>query len=189
MNLSGLLPLLTSLPAYRSFLDDLLAGEPDRAPLGIYAAARPYLVAALAQAVNRVTVLLVARSEQARQVYDELQVWLPPTNGLARVQLLADPDALPYERIPWARETRQARMSALTALLRRQGGIAGLPRANAASESLLIVTSARGLMQKTLPPRELRLALKPLRVGQMFDMNESLPATTWSTETSPGGCR
>ena len=62
MNLSGLLPLLTSLPAYRSFLDDLLAGEPDRAPLGIYGAARPYLVAALAQAVNRVTVLLVARS-------------------------------------------------------------------------------------------------------------------------------
>ncbi len=29
-------------------------------------------------------------------------------------------------------------------------------------------------MQKTLPPRELRLALKPFRVGQMFDMNESL---------------
>ena len=125
MNLSGLLPLFGSLPAYRTFLDDLQAGKPDRAPLGIYSAARPALVAALTQAVERVVVLLVARSEHARQVHDELHLWLPPADGLARIHLLADPDALPYERIPWSRETRQARMSALTALIRRQGGIAG----------------------------------------------------------------
>ncbi len=85
MNLSGLLPLLGAHPAYRNFLDDLAAGKPDRLPLGIYAAARPYLVAALAEAVNRVVVLLVARSEHARQIHDELQVWLPPVAGLACV--------------------------------------------------------------------------------------------------------
>ena len=83
MNLSGLLPLLTSLPAYRSFLDDLLAGEPDRAPLGIYGAARPYLVADL-HARNFVRCI-----DGALRVIDLVAApW--PESGAARDSLIAD---------------------------------------------------------------------------------------------------
>jgi transcription-repair coupling factor (superfamily II helicase) len=172
LNLSGLTHLLADLPAYRHFLDEVRAGQPDRAPLALYGAARALVVAALVQTLERPALYVVARSEHARQAHDELEVWLSPAgeDGRSPVPLLhfADPDALPYERVAWSRETRQARLSVLTTLAQRSGAVAG---------PLLVVTSARSMMQKTLPPRELRLALKTLRVGQMIDLHEQL--TRW----------
>jgi len=181
LNLSGLTQLLADLPAYRRFVDDARAGQPDRAPLALYGAARAFVVAGLLQALERPLLYVVARSEHARQVHDELQIWLPPTaSGDASAALsmtapytratvplyyFADPDALPYERVAWSRETRQARLGALTALAQRSAAGGG---------PLLVVASARALLQKTLPPRELRLALKTLRVGQTIDLHEQL---------------
>ena len=175
VNLSGLTHLLADLPAYRRFLDELRSGQPDRAPLALYGAARAFVVASLVQAVQRPALYVVARSEHARQVCDELQVWLPHDGMAARADdptaiplyYFADPDSLPYERVAWSRETRQSRLGALSALAQRSS--AGGP--------LLIVASARSLMQKTLPPRELRLALKTLRTGQMIDLQGTL--TRW----------
>ncbi len=170
MNLSGLTHLLADLPAYRRFLDDVRSGQPDRAPLALYGAARAFVVADLIAALNRPALYVVARSEHARQVYDELQVWLPPAGqtGALPLFLFADPDSLPYERVAWSRETRQARLGVLTALMQRSATGGGAP---------LVVASARSLMQKTLPPRELRLALKTLRTGQMIDLHDTL--TRW----------
>ncbi len=182
MNLSGLTHLLADLPAYRRFLDEVRAGQPDRAPLALYGAARAMVVAGLAQDLQRPLLYIVARSEHARQAHDELRVWLPGdasaalsmTGGDASAALsmtgipmhyFADPDPLPYERVAWSRETRQARLGALTALSQRSAAGGG---------PLLVVASARSLMQKTLPPRELRLALKTLRTGQMIDLHEQL---------------
>ena len=119
MNLSGLTHLLPDLPAYRRFLDEVRAGQPDRAPLALYGAARAFVVAGLVQTLNRPVLYVVARSEHARQAHDELQIWLPPAGKEGRSLPLyhfADPDALPYERVAWSRETRQARLGALTAL-------------------------------------------------------------------------
>ena len=164
MNLSGILPLLAEHPIYNSFLTDVREGQSDRAPLSLYGPARAVLVASLARELGSTIIYMVARSEHARQAYEELQVWLPPASGLATVSLLADPDSLPYERIPWSRETRQARLSALAALARRDRG----------SGPLVVVASARALMQKTLPPRELKLATRPLRAGQALDLSETL---------------
>ncbi len=170
LNLSGLTHHLADLPAYRRFLDELRSGQPDRAPLALYGAARAFVVAGLIPALNRPALYVVARSEHARQVVDELQVWLPPDGqpGAAPLLYFADPDSLPYERVAWSRETRQARLGVLTALTQRSATGSGSP---------LVVASARSLMQKTLPPRELRLALKTLRIGQMIDLQETL--TRW----------
>ena len=137
MNLSGILPLLAEHPIYNSFLTDVREGQSDRAPLSLYGPARAVLVASLARELGSTIIYMVARSEHARQAYEELQVWLPPASGLATVSLLADPDSLPYERIPWSRETRQARLSALAALARRDRG----------SGPLVVVASARALMR------------------------------------------
>lgn len=71
------------------------------------------LVAALSRDLARPTLILTARSEQAYQWADTLRAWLPEP---ARVHLFADPDALPYERITWSRETRQQRLGTLVAL-------------------------------------------------------------------------
>ena len=135
MNLSGLTQLLADLPAYRRFVEDVRAGQPDRAPLALYGAARAFVVAGLFQELGRPVLYVVARSEHARQVHDELQIWLPPaasgdasaalsmtapyTRATVPLYYFADPDALPYERVAWSRETRQARLGALTALAQR----------------------------------------------------------------------
>jgi transcription-repair coupling factor (superfamily II helicase) len=180
LNLSGLTQLLADLPAYRQLLEETRAGQLDRAPLALHGAARAFVVAGMIPALARPTLYLVARSEHARQAMEELRVWLAPTGGAASAALsmtgtgavplhyLADPDALPYERVAWSRETRQARLGSLTALAQRSA---------AGSGPLLLVASARSLMQKTTPPRELRLALKTLRTGQMIDLAETL--TRW----------
>ena len=149
--------MLQQVPAYQQLLQGLNTGEGRPEPLALPQAARPFVAAALATDLKRPLVVITARSERAQQWTDELRVWVHDPD---RVHLFADPDALPYERIPWSRETRQQRLRALVALSNFQ--------------SPIIVASARALMQKTLPRRELRLALRPLRRGQIVDLNRLL---------------
>jgi transcription-repair coupling factor (superfamily II helicase) len=163
MKLNGLLDIGAAMPPVRSLTEALReasqTGEPQPA-LGVYHTARPYLVAILARALGRPLVVLTARSNRARQWVDELRVWLPDE---VPVHAFADPDALPYERIAWAPETRQRRLESLSGLL----GPSAPP---------VVVASARALMQKTLPVRELRASLRPLRQGQPFDLTRILGA-------------
>jgi transcription-repair coupling factor (superfamily II helicase) len=159
MKLNGLLPFGMRQSEVEELVDGLKAGEP-QPPLGVYHAARPYLVAILAQELPRPLLVLTARSNRARQWVDELRVWLPDE---IPVHAFADPDALPYERIPWAPETRQRRLESLSDLL-------------SAERPAVVVASARALMQKTAPVRELRASLRLFRQGQPFDLSKLLLA-------------
>ena len=162
MNLSGLLPLLQQLPPYRA----LLAERPST-PQALLPAARPYVAAGLATHADAPLVLLTARSEMALQLEQQLVDWLPPLEaGGPPVYRFAEPDALPYERIPWSNETRQQRLTALSALQSRS------------AKKPIIVASARALMQKTLPARELRLSLRPLKVGEIVRLEQM--AINWA---------
>jgi transcription-repair coupling factor (superfamily II helicase) len=114
MKLNGLLEYAEQLPDIRAFLSALATGDLPDEPLGVYHAARPYLVAILAHATHRPLVVVTARTGRARQWVDELRAWLPDE---VPVHFFADGDALPYERIPWALETRQRRVESLVSLL------------------------------------------------------------------------
>ncbi len=160
MQLSGLLSLVHDIPAYAALRRHIEKGSIPPA-LGINHAARPFLAAALADDLQRPTLILTARTEQAHQLSDTLRAWLPQP---ARVRLFAEPDALPYERVAWSRETRQQRLSALVALTQTPGAAAS------AGPAPVIVASARALALLTLPRRELILALRSLRRGQMTEM-------------------
>ena len=156
MLLSGLLDLLKRLPAYNDMLT-----QPPAAPQALVAAARPYVIAGLRQHSDRPAVVLTAREETARQLLAELESWLPPAEeGGPPRHLFAQPDALPYERIPWSGATRQQRLTALAALQSRSG------------PAPIVIASARALMQMTLPARELRLALRPVRVGGVVRLEQ-----------------
>ena len=155
MNFSGLLPILRNLPAYQ----ELLKGH-SHAPQKLYAAARAFVVAGAATDREGPVLILTGTSEQAQQWVERLDLFLPPTEDPAQVSLYAEPDALPYERIPWAGRTRQHRLTALAAL--QQKG--NRPR--------IVVSSARALMQKTLPAKAFRLALRPLHVGSFVQLDE-----------------
>ena len=114
MKLNGLLDLGRSLPAFDELAAGLREGRAPAAPLAIYHAARPYLVAALARQLDRPLLIITPRTNRARQWMDELRAWLPDE---VPVHNFADPDALSYERIPWVAETRQRRLEALVGLL------------------------------------------------------------------------
>ena len=196
MKLNGLLDLGRSLPAFDELVVGLREGRAPAAPLAIYHAARPYLVAALAGQLDRPLLIITPRSNRARQWIDELRAWLPDE---VPVHNFADPDALSYERIPWVAETRQRRLEALVGLLTwetsgaeeplrgsegadEQDGLRTTeyaPRtthhaSRITSHAPIVVASARALMQMTLPLREMRAALRTLRPGQPFDLNRML---------------
>jgi transcription-repair coupling factor (superfamily II helicase) len=156
MHLSGLLSLLQDLPAYRALLD-----QTPSEPQAVLQSARPFIIAGLKQHRPGALILLTARSEVAQQMADQLESWLPPPEeGGPPVYLFAEPDALPFERIAWSGQTRQQRLTALSALQSRTG------------PTPLVIASARALMQKTLPPRELRLALRPVKVGSVVRLEQ-----------------
>ncbi|MEZ4680673.1 MAG: transcription-repair coupling factor [Caldilineaceae bacterium] len=111
--------------------------------------------------------MVTARSEMAQQLAAQLETWLPPVeDGGPTIHLFAEPDALPYERIAWSGYTRQQRLTTLAALQSRT------------SRPPVVVTSARALMQKTLPARELRLALRPLKTGGVVRLEQM--TTNWA---------
>lgn len=167
MNLSGLLPIVRSVPAYQQVVEAVKGKSPDVQAgqgLGVITAARPYLVAALYEHLRLPVVVLTSRTERASQWIEQLGVWI----GSEIVFSFPEPDALPYERVPWARETVSERLSALTALLQKKW-----PEARE-SPPPLVVASARALMHKTLPVREFRLGLREYRLGKTIDLQRTL---------------
>jgi transcription-repair coupling factor (superfamily II helicase) len=181
VKLNGLLDIGERLPAFRELVENLARGEVPLAPQGIYHAAQPYVAAMLARVLGRPMIVIAARSGRARQWVDELRTWLPDEYP---VHFFADPDALPYERIPWAPETRQRRLEGLVGLLTTADS--GQPSAVSGQPSPIVVTSVRALMQATLPVREMRAALRPIRQGQVFDLNKLLAQWVgWGYEAAP----
>jgi len=188
MKLNGLLDLAPSLPGLADLVAGLSARQAPAGPIGIYHAARTYLVAALARSLNQPLLVITPRSNRARQWVDELRIWLPDE---VPVHNFADPDALPFERIAWAPETRQRRLEGLVNLLVWDHDGAEAQRGRGAGEqgsegavthhvprntqhAPLVIASARGLMQMTLPLREMRSALRQIRQEQSFDLNRML---------------
>lgn len=161
MKLTGLLPTLHRLPAYRQLLD---AGRD--APLALLRAARPFLAAGLATDSPGPVAVLTGSSEQAQQWVEAIGHFLPPADeGGPPVLLYPEPDSLPFERIAWTDRTRQARLTALAALQSKSG------------PPPIVIAPTRALLQMTLPARELRLSLRPLSVGGVIRLNDTL--TRW----------
>jgi transcription-repair coupling factor (superfamily II helicase) len=170
VNLSGLLSLIEEVPAYQHLVDNLqqLSSEtvPDAARiqgLEIISPARPYLLAALYRKLRRPMILVTVRAERVTYWAEQLRVW----TGCENILPFPEPDALPYERVPWARETVSDRLAALTALLRWN-------QSNGSSEPPLVVASARALAHKTLPIREFRMGLREYHLGQEIDLHRTL---------------
>ncbi len=155
MNLSGLLPLLKNQPSFQDLLESHTS-----TPQKLYGAARALVVAAAAIERKGPVLVLAGTSEQAEKWVDQLAPFLPPSQGVPPISVYADPDALPYERIPWTGRTRQHRLTAMAALQDKS------------NKPTVAVASPRALMQKTLPARLFRMALRPLRVGSFIQLDE-----------------
>jgi transcription-repair coupling factor (superfamily II helicase) len=149
------------------------------APLGLLSAARPVVLAALHAHTQRPLLVVVARADHARALAHQIRAWSPHP---AEVLRLPDPDALPYERVAWGRDTIRERARVLAALAgwsrtlqqADEGKGQGSPGDIGRQLPPLVVTSARALMQKTAPPTDFRAELSTLHVGQRVSVNELL---------------
>ncbi len=170
INLSPLLKLFNQIPTYNALADALYAGEftaEARQPLGVLTAARPALLAALQADLRQHPILFItSRADRARILNEQIQTWAEDPTA---VRLLPDPDSLPYEKVAWSNETIQGRLAALATLVsyRQNNGTAAAATARPAP---LIVTSARALMQHTLPPAE--FTTMEFKVGQRLSLNQ-----------------
>jgi transcription-repair coupling factor (superfamily II helicase) len=181
MNLSPLLKLFNQSPTYHALADALHWGELTgemRRPWGIFTAARPALLAALHTDLQRPIFFITARADRARILTEQIQVWAQEPNSVYR---LPDPDSLPHEKIAWGSETIQGRLATLSALViynhrtqTNQSLNLQSPISNPQSPPL-IITSARALMQHTLPPAE--FTLMNFQVGHRIRLNEVV--TQW----------
>jgi transcription-repair coupling factor (superfamily II helicase) len=180
VKLSALLELLTDIPNYRDLTEALRDGAPHlpERSMRLLASARPTVLAALHLHTWRPMLVVVARADHARELVRQVRAWSPVPHVVLR---LPDPDALPYERVPWGRDTVRERVSALGAFagwLARPGeGNGSTPPGHAGPESQpppLVITSTRALMQKTLPIDDFRAGMSELRVGQRVSLNDLL---------------
>jgi transcription-repair coupling factor (superfamily II helicase) len=168
MNLSSLLSLVQDIPSYRELIESL-RGQ-DAAPqslfypltLSLLSAARPYLIAALQQDLERSILVVTARPEQATQLHSQLRLWSARPES---VLLFPEPNALPYEQIAWDVETIQQRTRVLAMLLQWW---------EKSTLSPIIITSARALMQKTIPVSEFRAGVHTLLQGQRVSLEKML---------------
>ncbi|MCB0047706.1 MAG: transcription-repair coupling factor [Caldilineaceae bacterium] len=160
--LTHLLSTLSGLPPFM----DLLERRPAQ-PQALLTSARPFVTAGLRRHTGQPVVLLTAREDTARRIITELESWLPPVDeGGPPVYLFAEPDALPRERIAWSSRVRQQRLTALAALQSRTGA------------PPVVVAGAQALAQMTLPVRELRLALRPVKIGGVVRLEQM--AVNWA---------
>ncbi len=165
MNLSPLLALIAQAPGYAE-LKSTLQSEKESAlrrgrPLGLLRAARPALLAALAQDLSRPLLVVVATAERSRALTESLRAWMADPTRLHR---FPEPNALFYERAPWTQEVVVGRLQTLAALL------------EPGDRPPIVVTSVRALMQVTLPPRQFRLGTRTLRQGQLTSMEKLVAA-------------
>lgn len=168
ITLSGLTNFIRTTQGYRTLVKGLRAvGDSDQRPLVRVSAletARPVLAAALQRDLKTPLLLLTAHPERAHQLAQHLRAFARHPDDVYR---FPPPDALPYERVTWDIETRRQRLDTLCALAQLAATSAN---GDIPDRWPLIVTSARGLLTRTLPPAELSKAMLTLRRGQQLDL-------------------
>ena len=153
--LCGLLDSLRQSQAYRHILENVPGRQ-----LHVVRSARPCLLAALAQDWDGPNICLTAQVRRAYNISEQLPIWLENPERIVR---FAEPSAGFYDRAPWDATVIRSRIEALSALTQD-------PRD---SEHPIIVSSARALMQITLPPARFRQSTLELAPGDRYPL-ESL---------------
>ena len=165
MNISGILEILNTLPAQQRLVARLRQGEQPE-PLGLLKASRPAVLAGLATKLEQPLLLLTGRVDAVPVWRQAMDAWLPATCAQMR---FPEPTPLPYDRGPWSEPSRLGRLTVLTRLMAGQHPL--LPHS---PDPLLIVTSVRALLQKTLPRQRFVASMRVLRAGAVLDLEETL---------------
>ena len=166
VDLSGMLSLLDGWADYGELLAQLRAGDEAevlRQPIGLVEAARPFVVAGLHGDLHRPILVIAPGTERAQEYYEQLQTWVSHSE---RVRLFPAPAHLPYQRVPQDPRVLSQRLSVLSQLYLQKDQ--ALP--------LIIVTSARALSHRTLPPWDFEAEVMVLKQADRVAMSDLLQA-------------
>ncbi|MFW5692069.1 MAG: transcription-repair coupling factor, partial [Chloroflexota bacterium] len=121
-------------------------------------AARPLMLAALARSWDGPIIFITPRIKRAYNVVEQLPVWL----GGAANPVLRFYEPIPqfYERASWGDDVIRGRVETLATLMD-----------DSAPTQPVVVTSARALMQRTIPTAQFRKETQQLRAGQQHHID------------------
>ena len=147
MKLNGLLNLGRSLPAFDELAAGLREGRVPTAPVALYHAAQPYLVAALAGRLNRPLLIITPRTNRAPMINE------PPRLAAGRGSRpqLRRPRCLVLRAHPLGGKTRQRRLEALVSLLTWEGSGAEGQGSGRAGEQRIGIRNTHHASRITLP--------------------------------------
>jgi transcription-repair coupling factor (superfamily II helicase) len=160
MNLSGLLTLMQDTPDYERLIQGLRTAKGEQ-EMTVLDAAKPYLLACLYSHLGLPMLVITARAERARRLYDEIPVWCGSSDS---TYLFPEPDALPYERIPSDTYTVKQRLRVLS-------GLSDLDKAP------LVIASAHAVLRKTTPVTAFSSSRHVLQKGMKINLEQML--TRW----------
>jgi len=155
MNLCCLLGLLKEAPAYKQLVEQLATAKIER-KTEVLDAAKPYFIAALYEELNLPMVVVIAQPEGARKLYEQLELWCPPSASLYRFPEL---DFLPYEHPRLSESSTLERLQVLAALTLYRSG----------DRPPLIISSALAAIIKTIPREHATSACHTLEQGMSAD--------------------
>jgi transcription-repair coupling factor (superfamily II helicase) len=165
LNLSGLLPLLTENEIYRQVTGRLAGSGKKTYTLelsGLSGAARPAFFAAIQDTFKRPLLVWTARPSQTRTLVEQICFF---SRRPELVLSWPTPDTLPYERIEQDKAIISGRIATLAAIY-------SLPEES--RNNLLVVASAKALMQPTLSPEDFQTSSLVLKKGQRLELNRVL---------------
>ncbi|MGH2480559.1 MAG: hypothetical protein ACRDHW_12965, partial [Ktedonobacteraceae bacterium] len=145
---------MTQRPEFRRLAQHLHEAKSVPALTGITEAARPYVIASLASALQQPLLIVASDEVRASQLSETLKLLVEQPE---EIFFLPDRDALPYERLISDTTTTQQRMNALISLTARE-------------RNPLVICSARALTQPVIPPQELAASLYELQPGEEIDL-------------------
>ncbi|MGJ3238603.1 MAG: transcription-repair coupling factor [Anaerolineae bacterium] len=156
MHLIGLTDVLRKAPTFHDALTQL---QNDHSQAwSVIRTARPYLIATLAQVWSAPIVVITSSGRRAYNISEQLPVWLDDANHLYR---FAEPTPMFYDRLPWDKNIVQDRIDTLQALL----------YAEHSTTQPIIISSARALMQRTMPVHQFRKHSQLLKVKERYQLN------------------
>ncbi len=147
MKLTALAAHFRASSAFVALAADVRARHVTRLP--VLRAARPFLLACLAQVWGAPVLYVTVRGKDAYNVSEQLPVWLE--DGV-RVLRYAEPTPAFYDRLAWDKTVIRERLEALSALHSTDA----LP---------VLVASLRALMQRTLTPQAFAAHTLTLEIG------------------------
>ncbi|MEO1289121.1 MAG: hypothetical protein AAFV93_15260, partial [Chloroflexota bacterium] len=162
MHLIGLTDLLRQDDSFRHVLTELQTNNSQ--DWHIIRSARAYVLATLASVWQAPIIMLTSTGRQAYNIAEQLPVWMLDAH---RIYRFAEPTPMFYDRLPWDNAVIQDRIDTLQALL----------FADENKTQPLVITSARALMQRTMPVNQFRKYSTSLRVGDRYQLNQLIE--TW----------